>query len=365
MTDNDSTRLLSDSGLPAAGPAINARRADGDGAPAERSRPTTSRSRPESGRRRSAGRTVLLTRLDSPLAEHIADRHPELHLVDLVTGETPREDVEQILLTGPQPPGPDSGWQTRAEGARWVHFGSAGIDNFPRDWLFGRTVTCSRGVNSAPIAEFVLGLILSAEKRLPQLWGPTPADSLWSDPLGSLENRTVGLIGLGSIGTAVTSRLRPFGPRIIGVRRSTGSPVPPGVEVRGRLEDVLAESEHLVVAAPLTPATHHLLDRAAFARVRPGAHLINVSRGGLIDHQALLAALRNGIVGRASLDVTEPEPLPDDDPLRHHPNVYLTPHVSWSGPGTQSRALDLFSTNLRRWWDRQPMLGLVDVAAGY
>ena len=246
-----------------------------------------------------------------------------------------------------------------------MHFGSAGIDNFPREWLFGRTVTCSRGVNSAPIAEFVLGLILSAEKRLPQLWGPTPANSLWSDPLGSLEKPHGRPDRLGLDRHCGDVPAATFWPRIIGVRRSTGSPVPPGVEVRGRLEDVLAESEHLVVAAPLTPATHHLLDRAAFARVRPGAHLINVSRGGLIDHQALLAALRNGIVGRASLDVTEPEPLPDDDPLRHHPNVYLTPHVSWSGPGTQSRALDLFSTNLRRWWDRQPMLGLVDVAAGY
>jgi phosphoglycerate dehydrogenase-like enzyme len=314
---------------------------------------------------RSPARTVLLTRLDSPLAEPIADRHPELHLVDLVAGEKPRDDVEQILLTGPHPPNPDSGWRSRADGARWVHFGSAGIDNFPRDWLFGRTVTCSRGVNSAPIAEFVLGLILSAEKRLPELWGPTPAESLWSNPLGSLESRTVGLIGLGSIGTAVTARLRPFGARIVAVRRSSGSPVPTGVEVRGCLEDVLAESEHLVVAAPLTPATHHLLDSAAFARIRPGAHLINVSRGGLIDHDALLAAVRNGIVGRASLDVTEPEPLPEDHPLRQHANVYLTPHVSWSGPGTQSRALDLFSANLRRWRDRQPLLGLVDVAAGY
>lgn len=256
MTDNDSTRLLSDSGPPAAGVATSARRA-----------PTEERrlSRSESGWRRFPGRTVLLTRLDSPLAEPIADRHPELHLVDLVTGEKPGEDVEQILLTGPQPPSPDSGWRTRADGARWVHFGSAGIDNFPREWLLGRTVTCSRGVNSAPIAEFVLGLILSAEKRLPKLWGPTPTNSLWSDPLGSLESRTVGLIGLGSIGTAIAARLRPFGSRVIAVRRSAGSPVPPGVEVRGCLEDVLAESEHLVVAAPLTPATHHLLDRAAFA----------------------------------------------------------------------------------------------------
>ena len=137
MTDNDSTRLLSDPGLPAAGSAVNARtRRRGRGAGRnEFPRPRPSRSRPESGGRRSAGRTVLLTRLDSPLAEHIDG----LHLVDLVTGETPGEDVEQILLTGPQPPGPDSGWQTRAEGVRWVHFGSAGIDDFPHDWLFGRT----------------------------------------------------------------------------------------------------------------------------------------------------------------------------------------------------------------------------------
>ena len=254
MTDNDSTRLLSDSGPPAAGVATSARRA-----------PTEERrlSRSESGWRRFPGRTVLLTRLDSPLAEPIADRHPELHLVDLVTGEKPGEDVEQILLTGPQPPSPDSGWRTRADGARWVHFGSAGIDNFPHEWLLGRTVTCSRGVNSAPIAEFVLGLILSAEKRLPKLWGPTPTNSLWSDPLGSLESRTVGLIGLGSIGTAIAARLRPFGsrghrrPPLGRIARASGGRGPrlPG----GRPRRVRTPGR----GRTLTPATHHLLDRAA------------------------------------------------------------------------------------------------------
>jgi phosphoglycerate dehydrogenase-like enzyme len=311
-----------------------------------------------------ARRTVLLAQTDSPIVAGVAARHPDLKIVDLLSGDAPSPDSDQILLTGPRPPDPSTGWRERAAGVAWVHFGSAGVDSFPLDWLHGRAVTCSRGVTSAPIAEFVVAAILAAEKRLPSLW-TTSSTATWSSPLGSLVGRTVGLVGVGSIGTAVATRLLPFGVRMVAARRSGAAPAVDGIEVLPALEDVLAVAEHLVIAAPLTPATRHLLDAAAFARMRPGVHLINVARGAIVDHDALFDALAAGIVGRASLDVTEPEPLPDDHPLRHLPEVFLTPHVSWSGPGTVERVVDLFSANLERWTTGLPLLGPVDIHSGY
>jgi phosphoglycerate dehydrogenase-like enzyme len=311
------------------------------------------------------GRAVLLTQADNPLKERVAERHPELEIVDLLSGELPPAELDHILLTGPRPPDPSSGWRQRAAGVGWVHFGSAGVDGFPMDWLAGRTVTCSRGVNSVPIAEFVVACILAAEKRLPDMWGSPRNPSLWASPLGSLMGRTVGLVGVGSIGEEVAVRLRPFGVRIVAARRSSRPSAVEGVELCSSLDEVLAVAEHLVVAAPLTPRTHHLLDRAAFAKLRPGAHVINIARGAIIDHDALLAAIDDGTVSRASLDVTEPEPLPDDHPLRHRAQVFITPHVSWSGPGTAERVLDLFSTNLGRWRRGETLLGPVDTRSGY
>jgi phosphoglycerate dehydrogenase-like enzyme len=308
--------------------------------------------------------TVLLAQIDSPLVRGVAQRHPDLEVVDLLSGDTPPDDVNQILLTGPRPPDPSTGWRERAAGVAWVHFGSAGIDSFPLEWLEGRTVTCSRGVNSAPIAEFVVASILAAEKRFPTLWAGA-GNPMWTSPLGSLVGRTVGLVGVGSIGEAVAARLLPFGVRIVAVRRSSRPSDIEGLEVVPSLEQVLALAEHLVIAAPLTPSTRHLLDASAFARLRPGAHVINVARGAIVDHRALLAAIEDGTVARASLDVTEPEPLPDDHPLRERPEVFLTPHASWSGPGTVERVLDLFSANLERWQRGVPLLSPVDTGSGY
>ncbi len=114
------------------------------------------------------------------------------------------------------------------------------------------------------------------------------------------------------------------------------------------LDDLLRRSDHLVVAAPLTAATTGLLGAEAFAKVRAGIHLVNVARGGIVDTSALIAALETGRVGFASLDVTDPEPLPPGHPLWAAPNVRITPHVAWSSPRTGQRIFALFADNLAR-----------------
>src|SRR5207248_6778376 len=133
-----------------------------------------------------------------------------------------------------------------------------------------------------------------------------------------------------------------------------------GVTMVTSLEVLLEGAEHLVVAAPYTPRTHHMLDAAAFERVRPGVHLVNIARGGLIDQDALRAALDDGRVAMASLDTVDPEPLPAGHWMYTHPRVRLSPHVSWSSPEGYRRIFELFLENLGRYLRGEPPQGVVD-----
>jgi phosphoglycerate dehydrogenase-like enzyme len=271
-----------------------------------------------------------------------------------------------ILYAMPRPTIPQEQLATKsvswAAGVEWVHTASAGVDVYPPALFLDRTVTCSRGVMSVPIAEFVMATMLAADKRLPEVWSP---DMPRGDPgLGTLEGVTLGLIGLGSIAAAVAERALAFGMEILATRR-TEQPSPiPGVTVMPLLE-VAARADHLVVLAPATPDTWHLVDDALLAAVKPGVHLVNVARGTLVDQDALRRALDDGRVRLASLDVTDPEPLPVGHALLGHPNVRISPHVSWSAPGMLGRSVERFIENLRRYLAGEPLLGIVDPGAGY
>jgi phosphoglycerate dehydrogenase-like enzyme len=173
------------------------------------------------------------------------------------------------------------------------------------------------------------------------------------------------LIGLGEIGKEVARRALAFDMKVIAIRRTGAPSAIAGVEVVGSLEKLLSVSDHVVLTAPATPATWHLLGPEAFAAVKPGVHLINIARGSLIDQEALLAALDDGTVAAASLDVVEPEPLPAGHPLYTHPNVRLSPHISWSSPDSIMRTVDIFVDNLRRYDDGRALRGIVNVDEGY
>ena len=127
----------------------------------------------------------------------------------------------------------------------------------------------------------------------------------------------------------------------------------------------MAGADHVVVGAPLTPATEGMVDDDLLAAMKPGAHLVNIARGRLVDQEALRRSLDGGHLGLASLDVCDPEPLPAGHWLYDHPRVRLSPHVSWSDPGALARLHDSFTVNLRRWLDDEPLLDVVDVEAGY
>jgi phosphoglycerate dehydrogenase-like enzyme len=282
----------------------------------------------------------------------------------------------------------------RAPSLRWVHSASAGVERVltPLSRERDLVITNARGVFSRPIAEYVLLMILAVSRRLPQLL-ELQRERTWQ-PLEGAELRdvTIGIVGLGSIGRAVAALASPFGCRIIALRRragdgpttssaagaSTGDVValdgdePPRAEMRidrvlgpEGLPELLAESDFVVLAAPLTPETENLIDEEALGRFKPGAWLINVARGRLVDERALLRALEDGPLGGAILDTFRDEPLSASSPFYDRPNVIVTPHTSWSSGRVLDRSVELFCANLRRYASGEPLLNVVDPAAGY
>jgi len=247
----------------------------------------------------------------------------------------------------------------------WVHVLGAGVDGFPFDALGERTLTCSRGAAATAIAEWVMAAMLAYAKELPESWINAPPERWNAASLGTLSGATLGLVGLGAIGTAIARRALPFDMEVVAFRRTAGPAPVEGVAVLPELATLVGRSDHVVVAAPATTHTRHLLDAAAFAAMKPGAHLVNIARGSLVDQEALRQALDDGIVSRATLDTVEPEPLPVGHWLYTHPAVRLSPHISWSAAATGRRTLELFVENVRRFRSGGPLLGAVDPLAGY
>jgi phosphoglycerate dehydrogenase-like enzyme len=245
---------------------------------------------------------------------------------------------------------------------RWVHLRSTGLDKYP-DWLFAvPQVTVTRGGYAVPIAEYVLAALLSFSKQVPAIWAHSPAD--WRQhKLAGLDGRTLGIIGFGEIGRAIAQRALGFGMTVLGNRRSLGPSSMEGVDLVS-LEQLLSCSDHIVVCTPLTAETRGMINDAAFAAMKSGAHIVNVGRGPVIDTQALGRALEGGLAG-ATLDVTDPEPLPEGHWLYRHPKVRISPHISGNSPETRGRINDFFINNLGRYLAGQDLLGLVDKTLRY
>ncbi len=247
----------------------------------------------------------------------------------------------------------------------WVHVLGAGVDGFPFDALEDRPLTCSRGAAASAIAEWVMAAMLAFAKALPESWIHAPPQRWNAATLGTLSGSTLGLVGLGTIGSAIARRALTFDMEVMAVRRTTVAPPFAEIAMVPELATLMGRADHVVVAAPATAQTRHLVDAAAFAAMKPGAHLVNIARGSLVDQEALRQALDGGTVARATLDTVEPEPLPAGHWLYTHPAVRLTPHISWSSPDTMVRTVDLFVENLGRYRSGAALQGIVDPAAGY
>jgi phosphoglycerate dehydrogenase-like enzyme len=284
----------------------------------------------------------------------------------------PLDDVE-VLLRGFLSAEAFDRLLARAPRLAWVHSASAGVERVltPAGRERGLVVTNARGVFSDPIAEYVLMMILAVSRRLPQLL-ELQREHTWQ-PLEGTELRdvTIGIVGLGSIGRAIAALATAFGSRVVATRRRPEADAGDEAARIDRLTgpeglpDLLAESDFIVLAAPLTPETEGLIDEAALAAVKPGAWLINVARGRLVDERALLRALRDGPLGGAVLDAFRDEPQPPGSPFYDLPNVIVTPHTSWSSGRVLDRSVELFCTNLVRFAAGEPLLNVVDPGVGY
>jgi len=278
---------------------------------------------------------------------------------------------------------------------RWIQTVGAGVDVLLSVDLTSRglLVTNTSGAFGVQIAEHALSLMFALARRLPaalasqsaRRYAPEPRDDLFE-----LTGKTLGIVGFGDVGQALARRARGIGMRVIALHRTPGgaspalAPLPDLAldpladsnrgdssalvyEVLGpdRLVDLLGESDVVVNAAPLTPATVRLFGREQFARMRPTASFINMGRGETVDQDALIDALRDGVIAGAGLDVTTPEPLPPDSPLWTLPNVILTAHYAGWSDTMLDRIFAIFADNLRRFDRGEPLRNRVDLHAGY
>lgn len=267
----------------------------------------------------------------------------------------------EILLVTPQgwPQQKPAGWPFQL---KWIQLASSGIDFYPK-WLFeDGHVTTSRGATSLPIVEYVLAALFRQHKQLGSVQIHAATDWQRSNvPL--LAGTTLGIVGYGSIGQLLASYAKALGIRVLVLKRHDSAV--DGIEQVHDINSLIAQVDHLVLAAPATPETHHLINASSLQHAKPGLHLINIARGSLIQQDDLIAALDAGLLSHATLDVTTPEPLPAGHALYQHPKVTITPHTSATASTVLSAVLEQFKDNLLRYLNGEPLLNQVDVSRGY
>ena len=255
-----------------------------------------------------------------------------------------------------------------ADHLRWVQLRSAGIDQWnATGGLDRRRIwTTTRGVYAETVAEHALTLMLMGLKEM-HVYTRASSWEAGSKQRGRLlGDMTVAVVGAGGIGQQLIRYLEPMGPHVIAVTRR-GRLVAGAHEnvVAGELRGILPRADVVVLAAPATHETHHLIGGAELEAMRPNAWLVNVGRGTLIDTDALVVALERGDIGGAALDVTDPEPLPDGHPLWCEPRAIITPHAANPGVAQLPRLAAFITENVRRFVTGEELLGRVDHEAGY
>jgi phosphoglycerate dehydrogenase-like enzyme len=305
----------------------------------------------------------------------LRDQFPQLQIVQRDSYEGIEEHLKdaEIVFT-------ISLWPEQfavAEKLRWIHAPTAAVHQL----LFAELVesdvviTNSTEVHGPVVAEHVMALIFALAKKIPQavtfqqkrVWAQ---EAMWKQGsrLHEIAGATLGLIGLGSIGRRVARMASALGMRVIGVREHVEKGRPEGVETvfsPAELDELLKQSDYVVVAAPLLAQTTGLINAARLAIMKPEAYLINVGRGPLVDELALVEALRGQRIAGAALDVFEKEPLAADSPLWAAENLLITPHTAGLTDKLWNRHYELFSENLRRYLAGQPLQFVVDKQKGY
>jgi phosphoglycerate dehydrogenase-like enzyme len=316
-----------------------------------------------------------LWRLPPWFGQRLAQQYPGLQIAqrDSYEGiETELSDAEVVFTISLRPE-----QFATARALRWIHTPSAAVHQMLFPELINRSVvlTNSREVHGPVVAEHVVALMFALAKKIPQsvllqqkrIWGQ---ETIWSEGPHPQEiaGATLGLIGVGSIGGRVARIAASLGMRVIAVREHPEKGTPDGVEqvfALTELDQLLGQSDFVVLAAPLLAATERLINADRLARMKPSGYLINVGRGPQVDQAALVEALRTRRIAGAALDVFDREPLPPDSPLWNLDTLLITPHTAGLTSKLWQRHYELFSENLRRYTAGEPLLYVVDKHKGY
>jgi glyoxylate/hydroxypyruvate reductase len=259
------------------------------------------------------------------------------------------------------------------EKVRWVQASSAGIGGFVERFVLDRssaTFTTAAGVHARPLAEFVLFAMLAFANNYP-LARKQQREGRWQRFVGGeIEGATLAIFGLGSIGREVARLARTVGVRVVGSKRTVEGLTADELGVDAlypnhAFAEMAAEADYLCLVAPQTPETAGMMDRGAFAAMKPGSVLINIGRGGLVQDEALLWALDEGPLAGAVLDVTPVEPLPEGHPLWSRDDVIVFPHSASTSVRENERLTGLFCRNLRAFLDGRPLVNVYDHARRY
>jgi phosphoglycerate dehydrogenase-like enzyme len=259
---------------------------------------------------------------------------------------------------------------------KWIHSTAAGVAQlmYPELRDSGIAVTNPSGIFSIPMAEHTMGLLLALARNFPDAvryqaqshWGQ---QEIWDQPqhLTELNGQLLLIVGYGSIGRELGRRATAFDMRVWGVTRSGQGDLTHAEKIVpvSDLAQVLPHADYVVIAAPETPETRHIIGAPELARVKPSTRLINVSRGSLLDETALLRALNEQKLGGAALDVAGMEPLPSDSPLWKAPHLMITPHTSAVSDRLWKRQSEIFLELLERWFNGRELFNRVDLSRGY
>ena len=320
----------------------------------------------------AAGQTVLIPQNMKKEVDPILTDHPKLKAVyyagnDEALAKLPEAEAyigpisEAVIAAGPK--------------LKWVHNFSAGVEGVVglSEIKDGRIALTNLKIYQGPeIADHAFALLLGLTRNMAvyhqaQETGEWMKGSKAGLVLTELRGKTMLVLGYGGIGTQVAERAKGFGMKVIAIDEKD-VPLTVTVERFGKpdeLDEFLPLADVIVSCVPITPATEKMLGAAQFAAMKKGVYVVNISRGKVIDTDALIKALQDGKVGAAGLDVTDPEPLPKDSPLWKMPNVIITPHIAGVSDARSGRSDELILENISRFSKGQPLKNVVDPAKGY
>ncbi|MFQ5724155.1 MAG: D-2-hydroxyacid dehydrogenase, partial [Terriglobia bacterium] len=307
------------------------------------------------------------------LAEDIRKRYPPMRVVHLPDYRRLGEEIRDADILFGFSLKPEQ--FAAARRLKWIHVLAAGVNQLMREDIRRSDVviTNSRRVHAVPMAEHTLGLILALARRLPsalryQVQGKWAQQEIWEEfprPM-EINGRTLVIVGYGAIGREIARRAQACGMQVVGVKRDPARGREHADRVVGtdQLLAALAEADFVVLTLPLTEETNHFFGREQFAAMKKSAFFLNVSRGAVVDAEALVAALHNKTIAGAAIDVAEVEPLEPSSPLWKAPNLFITPHLSAVSERLWHRHAELLFENLERYFAGRELLNVVDKKRG-